>query len=138
MNENSHQFTLRIYYEDTDAGGIVYNANYLKFVERARTEWLRVLGVTQSLLLNEKVGFVVRKVLMDNIRAAKLDDELTVVSTINKIKRASLVFNQEIFNQHQQIICTIEVLIASVTIAGDTIKPCAISKEILGVLPRVS
>ncbi len=138
MNTDSHQFTLRIYYEDTDAGGIVYNANYLKFVERARTEWLRALGITQSLLLSEQIGFVVRNVVMNNLRAAKLDDQLTVISTINKIKRASLVFNQEIFNQHQQLICTVEVLIASVNIAGDTIKPCAISKEILGVLPRVS
>lgn len=138
MNLNSHHFSLRIYYEDTDAGGIVYNANYLKFVERARTEWLRTLGITQSLLLNEQVGFVVRNVVMNNIRAAKLDDELTVVSSITKIKRASLVFYQEIFNQHQQLICTVEVLIASVNIVSDNIKPCAISKEILGVLPRVS
>lgn len=138
MNQNTHEFTLRIYYEDTDAGGIVYNANYLKYVERARTEWLRALGINQSLLLDNQLGFVVRKIVMNNLLAAKLDDELTVISSMTKVKRASLVFYQEIFNQHQQLVCTVEVLIAAVILAENNIKPCAIPKEILGVLPRVS
>ncbi|MFQ3276856.1 MAG: acyl-CoA thioester hydrolase, partial [Colwellia sp.] len=94
--ESSHQFAIRVYYEDTDAGGIVYYANYLKFFERARTEWLREIGINQEVFLQQKLGFVVRKVEMDNIAPAKLDDLLKVRSSIVTLKRASLVFQQQI------------------------------------------
>ena len=76
-------FTLpvRVYYEDTDAGGVVYYANYLNFCERARTEWLRTLGVSQQALIDEQgLGFVVRSVQADYLAPARLDDSLIVVT----------------------------------------------------------
>ena len=131
-NNKTFQYQVRVFYEDTDAGGIVYYANYLKFAERARTEWLRSLGINQSLFLEQNFGFVVRKVEMDNKASAKLDDLLTIHSSITKTKRASLVFNQQIFNQHSQLLCEVSVLVASVNL--ELAKPCAIPENILGAL----
>ena len=128
-------FNVRIYYEDTDAGGIVFYANYLKFSERARTEWLRELGIYQSTLLASQMGFVVKKVEMDNHASAKLDDLLTVKSSITELKRASLVFIQELFNQHEQLLCTVVVRIACINL--QKAQPCAIPQELLGALKRV-
>src|SRR5579875_940612 len=89
-------WTVRVYYEDTDAGGIVYYANYLKFFERARTEWLRSLGIQQQDLLDrEGVAFVVRSASVDCLAAARLDDELKLTLTIEKLGRASIQFKQE-------------------------------------------
>ncbi len=131
-NPNPFHYSIRVFYEDTDAGGIVYYANYLKFAERARTEWLRELGISQSILLEQNLAFVVRKVEMDNKASAKLDDLLTVTSIISNIRKASLVFSQQIFNQHQQLLCEVDVLIASVNLQRG--KPCAIPETILGAL----
>jgi acyl-CoA thioester hydrolase len=87
---------VRVYYEDTDAGGIVYYANYLKYFERARTEWLRALGIhQQELLEREGAAFVVRSVAVEYIAAARLDDELAVRLTVEKLGRASVQFKQE-------------------------------------------
>jgi acyl-CoA thioester hydrolase len=136
----SQDYSLRVYYEDTDAGGIVYYANYLKFFERARTEWLRELGINQADFLEQKIGFVVRKVEMDNIASAKLDDVLNVNSTIVTLKRASLVFNQQITNQAKQLICTATVRVACVNFQSHNsqkVKPMAIPESILGALKRV-
>jgi acyl-CoA thioester hydrolase len=127
--------SLRVYYEDTDAGGIVYYANYLKFFERARTEWLRKLGINQTKYLEQKIGFVVRRVEMDNIASAKLDDLLNVNSTITSLKRASLVFHQQITNQTQEVICTATVKVACVNF--QSAKPMAIPESILGAFKRV-
>lgn len=133
---NTHQkFSLRVYYEDTDAGGIVYYANYLKFFERARTEWLRELGINQTTFLEQKIGFVVRKVEMDNIASSKLDDLLIVNSTITTLKRASLVFHQQITNQAEQVICTATIRVACVNF--QSAKPMAIPESILGAFKRV-
>lgn len=77
-------FNYRIYFEDTDAGGIVYYANYLKFYERARTDFLRQFNISQQQLANEqKIGFVVRKVMVEYLKSAKLDDEITVSVKFN-------------------------------------------------------
>lgn len=87
---------VRVYYEDTDAGGIVYYANYLKFFERARTEWLRAVGIGQQVLLAEHDAmFVVKSVSADYHAPAKLDDVLNLTLTIEKLGRASVVFRQE-------------------------------------------
>ncbi|UGQ47786.1 tol-pal system-associated acyl-CoA thioesterase [Massilia endophytica] len=87
---------VRVYYEDTDAGGIVYYANYLKFFERARTEWLRAIGVGQQVLLAEHDAmFVVKSVNADYHAPAKLDDVLRLTLRIDKLGRASVVFVQE-------------------------------------------
>lgn len=93
------EFTLqtRVYYEDTDAAGIVYHANYLKFMERARTEWLRQLGYDQRQLAAEhELAFVVRKMAIDFIRPARLDDKLEIVSKVTRCGKASIVFLQSV------------------------------------------
>ncbi len=132
----THTFAFRVYYEDTDVGGIVYHANYLKYFERARTEWLRDIGINQAFFLQQKLGFVVRKVEMDNLASAKLDDLLEVKSSILTLKRASLVFQQQISNQAQQLLCKAQVRIACIDFSQN--KPCAIPASILGAFKRVS
>lgn len=136
MNSSTEQYHVRVFYEDTDAGGNVYHANYLNFCERARTEWLRTVGINQSYFLEQNCGFVVRRVEMDNMASAKLDDLLTITSTISEFKRASLRFSQQITNQHQQCLCKVESLIAYVDFNRQ--KPCAIPNIILGALTGVS
>ena len=92
---NESLLQVRVYYEDTDAGGVVFYANYLKFLERARTEWLRDLGVNQSgLAASEQRLFVVRSLDMSYRKPAKLDDLLTIHSRITKLGRASIHFAQ--------------------------------------------
>lgn len=92
-------WTVRVYYEDTDAGGIVYYANYLKFFERARTEWLRSLGIQQqSLLDQESAAFVVRSATVEYLSSARLDDELTLRLSVEKLGRASVQFAQQAFH----------------------------------------
>ena len=87
---------IRVYWEDTDAGGIVFYANYLKFFERARTEWLRTLGIGQHALRQETGGmFVVSETAVKYHRPAKLDDQLRVTATLAEGGRASLVIAQQ-------------------------------------------
>lgn len=88
-------FGIRVYYEDTDAGGVVYYANYLKFFERARTEWLRAAGIEQRRLSDEfGLQFVVADLHCEYRRPARLDDALTVDLRVQRIGRASIVFAQ--------------------------------------------
>lgn len=90
------RWPLRVYYEDTDAGGIVFYANYLKFFERARTEWLRAAGISQQQLAAEhQCMFVVKNASIDYHAPAKLDDSLEISVQVNKLGRASVVFTQE-------------------------------------------
>ncbi|MDR1935807.1 MAG: tol-pal system-associated acyl-CoA thioesterase [Candidatus Accumulibacter sp.] len=90
-------FPVRIYYEDTDAGGVVYYANYLKFFERCRTEWLRSLGFAQSGLLRDPgIVFVVRSVSLDYLKPARLDDLLTISLEVEKITRSQIFFRQQV------------------------------------------
>jgi acyl-CoA thioester hydrolase len=88
---------VRVYYEDTDAGGIVYHANYLKFMERSRTEWLRNLGVEQQSLLEQSVGFVVKDLSMKNSKAAVFNDMLSISCEVVELKRASILFQQHAY-----------------------------------------
>lgn len=93
---------VRVYYEDTDAAGVVYYANYLRFCERARTEWLRAIGFEQQRMLTEDgLAFVVRSVQADYLSPARLDDALTVVSTIDVLQRASMTFGQEVMRGNE-------------------------------------
>jgi acyl-CoA thioester hydrolase len=90
-----HKISYRVYYEDTDSGGVVYYANYLKFAERSRTELLRFVGINQSELLNtDGVLFVVRHVEMDLLKAARLDDLIDIHTSIEKISGASCTMQQ--------------------------------------------
>ena len=87
---------VRVYWEDTDAGGIVFYANYLKFFERARTEWLRSLGINQQALRLETGGmFVVADTQVRYLQPARLDDELTVTARLQEIGKASMTIHQE-------------------------------------------
>ncbi|HEY4092854.1 MAG TPA: tol-pal system-associated acyl-CoA thioesterase [Luteibacter sp.] len=88
---------VRIYWEDTDAGGVVYHANYVRFMERARTEWLRAQGIDQLALRETTgLGFVVRDMTLEFLRPARLDDELLVTLAVKERRSASMLFGQEI------------------------------------------
>ena len=94
---NAFAIPVRIYYEDTDAGGVVYYANYLKFLERCRTEYLRSFGYEQANLLRDAgVAFVVRSVNLDYLKPARLDDLLTVSVAVEKTSRSQIFFCQHI------------------------------------------
>lgn len=92
-----HDFTLRVYYEDTDLAGIVYYANYLRFIERARTEWVRTLGVDQTRLKAEAgLVFAVRRIEADYLRPAKFDDTLIVGTRLVTVTGARIVLDQAV------------------------------------------
>ena len=94
-NAAAHEWPIRVYYEDTDFAGVVYYANYLRFVERARTEWLRGLGVDQVALQRDAgLTFVVRRCEIDYLAPARFDDALIVRSTVARFGRASLILRQ--------------------------------------------
>ena len=98
------QYTLKIYYEDTDAGGVVYYANYLKFIERARTEMIYKLGFTLTTLLKEYDRlFLVKKIECDYIESCKLEDTLNVQSRVLVLKNASFVLEQNLLKQNKII-----------------------------------
>jgi acyl-CoA thioester hydrolase len=118
---------VRIYYEDTDAGGIVYYANYLKFFERARTEWLRTTGVGQQRMLEDHgAGFVVRSAQIDYHAAARLDDEITLTLEIAKLGRASVVFSQQAF-RGEQLLASAQVKVGCIDL--NTLRPRALPDD---------
>ena len=91
-----HRFPIRVYYEDTDLGQVVYYANYLKFIERGRTEWLRAAGVDQSALLGRNLAFVVRRVEADYLRPARFDDQLDVATTLAETAGSRVIVAQSV------------------------------------------
>ena len=100
LDGNCHRLPLRVYYEDTDAGGIIYHAQYLVFAERARSAWLRCLGIDQSaMLVVEKCGFVVRRVEIDFLLPSGLGTLLQVESRLLRLGGASLKLQQKIINR---------------------------------------
>lgn len=102
----------RVYYEDTDAGGIVYHANYLKFTERARTEWLRAASFNQHTLLENHLGFVVSKLKAKFKKSAKLDDVLTITCIPIAMRKVAISFYQQVFNQNQDLLFELECQVA--------------------------
>ena len=120
---------IRVYWEDTDAGGIVFYANYLKFFERARTEWLRALGIGQHALREETGGmFVVSETAVKYHRPAKLDDQLRVTATLAEGGRASLVIAQQAW-MGETLLCEGTIRIGWVDAA--TMKPARIPSSVL-------
>ncbi|EZQ19072.1 tol-pal system-associated acyl-CoA thioesterase [Pseudomonas sp. G11-1] len=111
----------RVYFEDTDAGGIVYYVNYLKFMERARTELVRSLGFDQSALQRENIIFVVHSVAARYHAPACLDDELVISAAVLELKRASVRFAQQVRRADGKLLCEGEVLVACVS--ADRYKP---------------
>lgn len=131
---------IRVYYEDTDAGGIVYYANYLKFLERARTEWLRSLGIEQDIWLAHGIAFVVRQVDLDLRSPARFNDELRVCSQLEKVGKASVHFLQWIEDSTGNLLCQARVKAACVQLATATtpLKATAMPTEIIEELKRAS
>lgn len=134
---DEHHYPVIVFYEDTDAAGIVYHANYLRFMERARTTYLREKNITLSNLINQHgVQFLVRAVQLSFERPAKLEQNLTVVSKITKLGRASAYFKQTIFlDPHEQdsLVCSGEIVLVCTNLAGE---PCAIPESIVRGLKR--
>lgn len=121
---NAFTIPVRVYYEDTDAGGVVYYANYLKFFERCRTEWMRFAGHDQSALAAEAgIGFVARKASCEYLKPARLDDELIVGLEVEKLTRVRVVFRQHVRRGDDELV-TGAVEIACVNMA--TMTPSAI------------
>lgn len=113
-----HVFPVRVYYEDTDAGGLVYHSNYLRFAERARTELLRSFGLQQSRLRAEDgILFVMRRCVADFLAPARLDDLLLVASRLIKLHRVSLEFEQNVTRDGLELV-RLYVTLACLNING--------------------
>lgn len=120
-------FPIRVYYEDTDAGGVVYHANYICFFERARTEFLRQGGFSQQSLLENQVAFVVKKLAIDYKTPARLDDLLTVKTEIKELKKATIVFIQRLYRED---FCLSEATVTVACVDLTKMKPIAIPTDI--------
>jgi acyl-CoA thioester hydrolase len=128
-------WTVRVYYEDTDAGGIVFYANYLKFFERARTEWLRAAGIGQHELLDQQgMAFVVKSASIDYIAPARLDDEIKLTTSIEKLGRASVQFFQQAW-RGEQLLATANVKVGCVDAA--TMRPCPLPDAVAAKMHAV-
>jgi tol-pal system-associated acyl-CoA thioesterase len=119
-----YSFPVRVYFENTDAGGVVYHGEYLKFLERARTEWLRHLGFDhQALARNHRVTLVVTSLAVDFTKAARLDDNVAVSVRLESLGKVRCVFAQEI-RRDDEILVKAKVTVACV--AGESFKPTEI------------
>ncbi|MDM4771721.1 tol-pal system-associated acyl-CoA thioesterase [Solimonas sp. SE-A11] len=122
---SEYRWPIRVYYEDTDASGVVYHANYLRWFERARTEWLREKGYGQERLrLEAGVAFTISTIEIGYLKPARLDDELQVQTRVVELRRASLIFEQSLLRDDGQVLTTARVRIACVDAA--TFRPKAL------------
>lgn len=138
-NRNStepHRYSCRVYYEDTDAGGVVYYANYLRFAERARTEWLRQLGTNHRLLLDgHNLIFAVKRAAADYLAPAKLDDLLEITSEVTDCGAATLDMRQ-IIRHEGKTLTTVLVTLVAISPAGKVLRlPAALREALCGELP---
>ena len=131
--QSPHIFPLRVYYEDTDLAGIVYYANYLKFIERARSEWVRGLGIDQALLRAQQgIVFAVRRVEADYLRPAVFDDVLSVQTVLADLSGARLVLDQAVLRGAQTLF-TARVTLVCLTAAGTATRfPTALRTALTG------
>jgi acyl-CoA thioester hydrolase len=118
---------VRVYYEDTDAGGLVYHANYLKFFERARTEMLRDMGCEQDQLMAEGIIFVIRSVQIDYLIPARFNEQLQVSADLSVAKKASFDFEQEII-RGDEVLCRGIIRVACLD--AQTLRPKAIPEKL--------
>ena len=125
-----HQISLRVYYEDTDLAGIVYYANYLKFIERARSEWLRELGVDQSALKRDGLVFVVRRLEADYLSPAHFDDLVQVRTGVNALGSARITLCQNIIRDDRVLFSAVVTLVC-IDAAG---RPVRLSGAVRGAL----
>ncbi|MDI1231973.1 MAG: tol-pal system-associated acyl-CoA thioesterase [Methylobacter sp.] len=129
---NDFIWPVRVYYEDTDAGGVVFYANYLKFFERARTEMLRAMGYEQDdLIANESIIFVVRSVQVDYLSPARFNQQLQVSAKVSLAKKVSLIFEQ-VVTRGDDILCKGSVKIACLD--AQTLRPKAIPEILFRAL----
>jgi tol-pal system-associated acyl-CoA thioesterase len=124
-------FMLRVYIEDTDAGGIVYYVNYLKFMERARTEFMRSLGYGKDYIFNHDLMFVVRDVAVKYLRPATLDDELEATASVRQVRGALMILQQSV-RRGAEILAQGEVTIACVDRTG--LRPRRLPPEMVAAL----
>jgi acyl-CoA thioester hydrolase len=123
-----YSFPVRVYFENTDAGGVVYHGEYLKFLERARTEWLRHLGFDhQALARNHRVLFIVSSVVADFLKPARLDDTLAVSVQLESLGKVRCIFAQEI-RREDEVLVKAKVTVACVT--GEAFKPAEIPEAL--------
>ena len=123
----AHLFPLRVYYEDTDLAGIVYYANYLKFIERGRTEWVRSLGVDQGRLrADQGIVFAVRRIEADYLKPAKFDDELTVTTRLTAATGARIQLEQDVLRAGERLFAAQVTLVC----LADTGQPARIPADI--------
>lgn len=121
---------VRVYYEDTDAGGVVFYANYLRFMERARTEWLRSIGFEHEHLINNHgLLFAVKNLTIDYIKPGRLDDLLTITSKLLNNRGASLTFQQSIKNDNEELLAQAEIRVACLN--ATTLKASPMPEELL-------
>lgn len=131
---NTFQFPVRVYYEDTDAGGVVYHARYLHFFERARTEFLRTLNFSQNQLLHEQnIAFVVKSMNIDYRFPACLDDALIVESEVVEVKGATILFSQ-ILKRDELVLTTATVKVACVDLGK--MKPAPLPAEVKAAISK--
>ncbi|MFL0805258.1 MAG: tol-pal system-associated acyl-CoA thioesterase [Agarilytica sp.] len=128
---NEFSLPVRVYIEDTDAGGIVYYVNYLKFMERSRTELLRECGFHKPAILEEGMLLVVASVNVDYKKSAKLDDELSVTARINKLARSYFVVDQSIYRGDE---CLTNGQVKVACVNKNTLRPCAFPERVARLL----
>lgn len=134
--QSSFAITIRVYYEDTDSGGVVYYANYLKFMERARTEWLRSIGVEQNeLARRDGVMFVVRSANVEFLKPARFNDTLRVTSKITQCRGASMTFAQTV-ERDDTVLCEAQTLVACLN--TETFAPSPFPRALAARLKEVS
>jgi acyl-CoA thioester hydrolase len=127
---------IRVYWEDTDAGGVVYHASYLRFLERARTEWLRARGVDQTRVRDEDgVVFVVRDMAIDFLAPARLDDELDVTLETAETRSASMTFSQRIVRRADGV-ALVHARVRAACIDAATFKPQRIPNHLFKEHPK--
>lgn len=133
--DGKHVLPLRIYYEDTDAAGIVYYANWLHFLERGRTELLRVLGQEHAALRDERgLNWVVRRCAIDYLKPARLDDTVEIVTSCGELRGASLDMVQE-GRRHGEILVRAELVVACMNPSG---RPTRLPPQLRTALARVA
>ncbi len=116
-----HRFPVTVFYEDTDMGGIVYHANYLKFIERARSTWVADMGVDQNTMKANGLVFVVRRIEADYLAPAVLGDQLEVRTTVEATTPARWVLRQEVWRDHTQLFDA-QVTIVTINDAGSPVR----------------
>jgi acyl-CoA thioester hydrolase len=126
-----HIHPLRIYYEDTDLAGVVYYANYLRFIERARTEWVRALGVDQVGLKAEGIVFAVRRVEADYLVPARFDDVVEVRTVVQGMTGARIILQQDIWRGEQRLFASVVTLVALTDTGAPTRLPKGIRDKLV-------